>query len=72
MWSGILCYVVLSKSADVSEMLTTSIIRDSPDVGSSKHLWNVIQFIPERTAQYPRRKFLHLHWELEISLHDFL
>jgi hypothetical protein len=27
-----------------------------PDYGDSKHLWNVGQFVPDYTAQYPRRQ----------------
>jgi hypothetical protein len=41
-----------------------------PDNGDSKHLWNVSKFLPDYTAQQPRRQSSSYSppWEPEISL----
>jgi hypothetical protein len=41
------------------------IIHHHPDDGGSKNLWNVDQFLPDYTAQHPRRQpssYIVLHW----------
>jgi hypothetical protein len=49
------CRVVWYKLTDVSEM-----IHHRPDHGSSMHLWNVGQFLPDDTAQHPRRQVIFI------------
>jgi hypothetical protein len=54
---------VSMKKTDVSEVLNASIMRT--DDGGSKHLWNVGQFLPDCTAQHPRRLILSVSQSLK-------
>jgi hypothetical protein len=40
-----------------------------PEDGGSKHLWNVSQFLPDHTVQYPSRQSSSYSplWETETS-----
>jgi hypothetical protein len=56
---GLLHHVVWHKFTSVSDVLAVSIVRvistNHPDVGGSKHLWNVRKVLQNYTTQQPRR-----------------
>jgi hypothetical protein len=59
----------------LSEVLTTTIMTMSNDLdyGGSRHHWDVSQYLPDYTAQHPRRQ-LSSHspsWVPEISLWNY-
>jgi hypothetical protein len=46
----LLSWVIWQKFTNISEMLTTSIITNSPHDGSSEHLWNTGKLLPDHMA----------------------
>jgi hypothetical protein len=40
---------------NLSKRIVSTRLTHRPDDGDSKHLWNVCQFLPDFTAQHPRR-----------------